>query len=106
MIEIIIALISSATTVFVVLFKQKHQSQKFRDSFSDIANNPQVEEFSIHIKNKKGFRFETNACELVTKNDRLKISIGYSDGVSDDLVKSNSIQANLIHGKLERLFYG
>lgn len=106
MIEIIIALISSATTIFALFLRRKNESKKFRDSFSDIANNPQVEEFTIHIKNKKGFRFETNACELVTKNDKLKIAIGYSNDVSDDLVKSNSSQVNLIHQKLERLFYG
>lgn len=106
MIEIFIALLSSATTLAAVYLKNKTQAKKIKDSFSEIINDDKVDEFIIHVKNKKDFPFQSNASELITKNDKLKITVGYSKDIIDKNFESSSEQLNLIHEKLERFIYG
>lgn len=106
MIEISIALISSLTTLSAVYLKNKMQAKKIKNSFSDIINDDRVDEFIIHVKNKKNFPFESNASELITKNNKLKITVGYSKDIINQDFVSNSENINLIHEKLERFIYG
>jgi acetoin utilization deacetylase AcuC-like enzyme len=98
--------LSSVSTIAAVYLKNKMQEKKIRDTFSEIISDDRVDEFTIHVKNKKNFPFETNASELVTNTDRLQINVGYSEGITDQKFTSKSEGLNLIHKKLERFIYG
>jgi len=75
MIELLIALLSSATTILCVFLQKKMRNSSQKKSLIDVLAAENVHEIKLHIKNKDApFRF-TDEASNNHKNHQLAVSV-------------------------------
>ncbi len=85
MLEILIALLSSATTILCLILQKKLKDSNKKKNLLDILSSENVEEIKIYVKNKGSkFKYINEA----SSNKSIPVSIEFEKTVSDDTMAS------------------
>jgi len=105
MTEIIIALISSATTILSTFFVLRFNSKNRQKELLEIISNPNFHTVKLYIKNKPS-RNERSSASF--KNNKSKPSIDYSIDWNENLNLNefDESKMNTLTKSIERLIYG